>query len=298
MRTTLAPASLPGGPLRHEDGLVLLGSCFSDGVGNRLRHAGHSVCMNPFGTLYNPASCSASIRRITNGDLMDATDLSWCKRQQHWFSFETSAVHAGETPEACIASVNAALVDAQARLQTAACLFLTLGSAWAYVRRDTGAIVANCHRQPQRDFERRLLGVDEVLTHVCAAVDAARALTPSIRVVLTVSPVRHLREGAVESSRSKAHLLAAVHAACELERGCSYVRDRHCMLLYARVGNTACSYKRVVDSARSLHARVRLHALTSAWRTVHALACARRTLHARSGARWAVGGRREATAAW
>lgn len=204
----------PGPTLAHADPVLLLGSCFSIEMGERLSSAGHNAMCNPLGTIFNPDSLATTLKRLSSGALVTPDDLLWCERQRHFFHWEvgTSLVHPER--DGAVDAINARLAAGSAQLQRSRCLFLTLGSAWAYALPD-GRIVANCHRQPHTTFSRRLLTVPEATTAVLSAVGAARRANPSLRVVLTVSPVRHWREGAVESSRSKAHLIAAAHAAVE-----------------------------------------------------------------------------------
>ena len=197
--------------LRHEQSLLLLGSCFSEGVGDRLRATGHDALSNPLGTLFSPASIRRATELIADGS--DAA--AWAaprfdERTELHYTFDAGTAVPPPTREACEAAMADALARGHAQLQRSACLFVTLGSAWTYVRE--GSVVANCHRQPQADFERRLWGVGECADELRGCIDASRAVGGSgLRVVVTVSPVRHWREGAVESSRSKAHLLAAAH---------------------------------------------------------------------------------------
>ena len=209
---TSVPIAPAPRPLSHEDGLLLLGSCFSSDVGSRLAHLGHPTLSNPLGTLYNPSSLRRCLEWFADGTLPTESELAYCSRRDVYFSFDAGTSHARETPDECVASLGRALTDGRESLLAARALFLTLGSAWAYDR--NGRIVANCHRQPQGEFTRTLLSPQQVEAHVLGAVSAARSVNPHVHVVLTVSPVRHWREGAVESSRSKAHLISAAHAAC------------------------------------------------------------------------------------
>ena len=181
---------------------------------------GHECTINPLGTTFNPAALANTLERLSTGTLLSTDDIRYCERTQLFYSFEAGTVHVHEDRDECTASINAALTDARIALASSSALFLTLGSAWAYAHPDgptaCDGIVLNCHRQPQAEFARRLMPVDDVEMYLSRALAAARALNPSLRrMVVTVSPVRHWREGAVASSRSKAHLLAAAHAACE-----------------------------------------------------------------------------------
>ena len=212
---TIVPVPAQSPLLRHADKITFLGSCFSDEVGSRLQGVGHVTTINPLGTIFNPVSLMRAVELF--GCDAPNLDVRFCKRQQHFYSFDagTSLVHEEEAE--CRTALSQGLAEGQHALQSSAALFLTLGSAWAYAHGNK--IVANCHRQPQADFERRLLGVDRIESAVLQTVDLARSMNPDIRVVLTVSPVRHSREGFVESSRSKAHLLTAAHAVCEKRAG-------------------------------------------------------------------------------
>ena len=207
--------------LAHGEPLLLLGSCFAQSIGERLHASGHPATFNPLGIMYNPTSLRQSLEHLVAGGIDDAS-LRWCPDQELHFSFETHSSLARPTREAAQASVGAATRSGHDALRRSACLFLTVGSAWAYEHRELGRVVANCHRQPSDQFERRLLGVAEATDELRRAVAVARTFDASLPVVLTVSPVRYWREGAVPSARSKAHLLAAVHAVVEETAGVSY----------------------------------------------------------------------------
>lgn len=220
-------APLSGARLRHTDALTLLGSCFADQVGGRLHDAGHSTCINPLGVVYNPVSLGCTISRLARSSPvereMTADELHWCERQGIHFSFHASTRHSHELRDECLRSLNEAIERGHRALRSSTVLYLTLGSAWAYTLRDSGLVVANCHRQPQDRFERLLLSVASIEESLRDAIEAARRLNPTLRVVLTVSPVRHWREGAVASSRSKAHLLTATHSVVDsMPRAVSY----------------------------------------------------------------------------
>ena len=221
-RTTVPVPSVAAPRLRHKDRIFLIGSCFSDEVGSRLGRFGHPVLVNPLGTMFNPASLERTISWLASDEKATSADVLWCDRQEVHFCFDagTSLVH--ESQAGCVRVLNDALDEARLPLRDCGALFLTLGSAWAYRLKGSGKIVANCHKQPQDAFVRSLLSVGAVEQHVRSAIHAARRVIPKVRVVLTVSPVRHWREGAVESSRSKAALLSAAHAVVESEPDTHY----------------------------------------------------------------------------
>ncbi|KAL1507067.1 hypothetical protein AB1Y20_007928 [Prymnesium parvum] len=215
---TALPVRPRSPPLAHGDVLLLLGSCFATDVGERLHLAGHPSLYNPLGTMFNPVSIGRTVRRLAGARLFQAEDLQWCEQQEHYFCYEAGARYTHPDAGACLTQLNEAVGRGHAQLMRSECLFLTLGSAWVYTLRSTETVVANCHRQPQQAFHRSILSPSDVAVHLNDAVAAARAVNPGIRIVLTVSPVRHWREGPVESSRSKAHLLAAAHQVVEADR--------------------------------------------------------------------------------
>ena len=212
---TMVPVAPMRPPLEHSQPLFFLGSCFSSEVSARLQARGHQTTSNPLGTLYNPVSIAQTVERLASGRQLVSSDLSFCERQRHYFSFEAGTAHAAEDPDECLASLNSAIVSGHEALLSSASLFLTMGTAWAYVHRSSGRTVANCHRQPHATFDRQLLSVPNIERRLLDAVRTAQDANPGLRVVLTVSPVRHTKEGATASSRSKAHLLAAVHGVCD-----------------------------------------------------------------------------------
>ena len=171
--------------------------------------------------MYNPTSLRQSLEHLVASRIPDAS-LRWCANQEVYYSFETHSNLARPTRGDAQATVSAAARSGHDALRRSACLFLTVGSAWAYEHRELGRVVANCHRQAGDQFDRRLLSVAEATDELRRAVDVARTFDASLPIVLTVSPVRYWREGAVPSARSKAHLLAAVHTVAEETAGVSY----------------------------------------------------------------------------
>ena len=168
--------------------------------------------------MYGPTALRQSLEHLVAGSVDE--DMHWCPKQELYYSFETHTSLARPSSEEAREAVDAAARAGHDGLRRASCVFLTLGSAWAY--QHSGRVVANCHRQPQQLFEKRLLGVEEATDELRRAVRLARTFDASLPLVLTLSPVRYWREGAVESSRSKAHLLAALHTVVDETPGVSY----------------------------------------------------------------------------
>lgn len=204
------PAPFSLGP---ESRALFLGSCFAENIGERLRQGSIDALVNPsHGIVYNPLSLAATLERIASAVPYSPSDLHACERDPaRLISWEHHSRFGGrEGRDAELGRINGALAQAHAHLRSCDVLFLTLGTAWAFTR--GGLIVNNCHKQPAAMFERQLVSVDNAAAALERAVRAARAVAPpGLRVVLTVSPVRHWKDGPVDNSLSKATLLVTAH---------------------------------------------------------------------------------------
>lgn len=194
-------------PVDYATGIVSLGSCFSDEIGTLLCDSGFHIERNPFGTLYNPASVASGLRRImydveiVPGDLVEHEGL--------WHSWHHHGSFSRPTAEECLEACNSRIHQAHQALKEASVLLLTFGSAWTYSLAD-GGIVANCHKLPQSMFVRRRMSVDDIVDLWRPLLDELHVCFPSLNVVLTVSPIRHIGDGAHGNQLSKSTLLLAV----------------------------------------------------------------------------------------
>ena len=184
---------------------MLLGSCFADSIGEKMSAAGLGVCVNPFGTLYNPASILSAVRRLDSQALfVDADCVPMGAGAGRICSFEHHTSFARQTPEEFLQNANAKLLDARAFWQSCDTLILTLGTS--FVWRHDGRVVSNCLKRPAKEFTRRMLTVQESLE----CLRSIASSHPEKRLILTVSPIRHLGDGAHANTISKSSLLLAV----------------------------------------------------------------------------------------
>lgn len=194
------------GLINHRQPIVMLGSCFTDNIGQQLRRRLFDVAINPFGTLYNPDSILDAVSRIVNREYVTDNDIfesngifhSWA----HHSSF--SARTAGELIE----KANRQIDFAHEKLRHASALIVTLGTAYAYRLKADGRTVANCHKQPAAMFDRYMCR----FSNIKLLRDSICRINRNIHVIATVSPIRHLAEGAHDNALSKAHLLTAIDA--------------------------------------------------------------------------------------
>ncbi len=199
-------ANLPR--LKHADRLMLLGSCFAAEMGERLLDTKFSCNVNPYGVLYNPLSISAALREIKAGKSYGAGDLFLFRELWH------SPMHHGDfsstDKEKVLEAINTRLQEAHAVFSQLDCLLLTLGTAWVYESKETGRVVSNCHKQPEAKFTRRKLSADEIVLDYKDLLSDVWLRNPKLKVLFTVSPIRHVRDGLHANNLSKATLLLAV----------------------------------------------------------------------------------------
>lgn len=198
-------------PLRAGDEIMVLGSCFADETGRRLAECGLDVCVNPFGTLYNPVSVCNSISRLQCGvpfTREDCVEMGAGAGLVCSFSHHTS--FARPTQEAFLEHANAALETASARWKSASKVLITLGTAWCWRHLPEGEIVSNCLKRPAGEFSRERLTVPQTAALLKSLVQRY----PDKFFVFTVSPIRHLSDGAHGNQVSKSILLLALEEVC------------------------------------------------------------------------------------
>lgn len=201
--------------LSYSDGVVLLGSCFADNMGARMTDAGFDVCVNPFGTLYNPVSLGNAVARLESGTPFTVADcVEMGAGAGLVCSFHHHTSFARKTPEEFLEAANASLAAAHAHWRRAGLVILTLGTAYCFRHLESGLVVSNCLKRPAREFSRDRLSVNETESILRGLTDRF----PDKRFILTVSPIRHMGDGAHANQLSKGTLLLAADAVADGER--------------------------------------------------------------------------------
>ena len=201
-RTEISLTPLAEG-IDHSAKIFALGSCFAESISERLVRAKFSVTTNPFGVLFNPLSIASAIERLSDTRAFAVCDIR--EGREGFFSFDAHSSLDGKTHTEIFANLNKAVAQGSKALHDAEWVILTFGTAWVYERE--GKVVANCHKQPAKEFERRRLSVEEIVERYKTLFEG---VLRDKRVILTVSPVRHLGDGLQENSLSKAILRLAV----------------------------------------------------------------------------------------
>ena len=194
--------------------LAFFGSCFADNISALFAERKFNVLANPFGTVYNPVSLASQIKAIADGKVFGEEDVFQDTRCDGlWHCWDAHSSLSGATKEECIGKLNAAATQARDFLQKASVIFITLGSAFVYYLKNSGKPAANCHRQDPRQFERRLISVDEAAEATQRIVALLRDMNRNARIVFTVSPIRHKGDGAHGNNLSKATVLLGIEKA-------------------------------------------------------------------------------------
>lgn len=202
--------------ITHSSRIFALGSCFAESISERLSRAKFSVTTNPFGVLFNPLSIAGAIDRLADTKAFAVCDIR--EGREGFFSFDAHSSLDGKTQTEIFANLNRAVAQGSKALDEADWVILTFGTAWVYERE--GKVVANCHKQPSAQFERRRLSVEEIVERYTTLFEG---VLRDKRVVLTVSPVRHLGDGLQENGVSKAILRVAVDELCrKFENACYF----------------------------------------------------------------------------
>lgn len=196
--------------IAHDHRLLALGSCFADEMGERMRADKFDVMVNPFGVLYNPASIAALLLRALSERPYTTDSPELFSKGELWHSWMHHSSFSAPTREALLQKMNATMAAVGQRLREADWLIVTFGSSYVYRLQATDMLVANCHKQPDALFVRSRMAAYDIVDQWTPLLQLLRSVNPRLKVLFTVSPIRHRRDGLHENQLSKAELLLAV----------------------------------------------------------------------------------------
>jgi len=196
------------GQMDYSKSMMLFGSCFSENIGQKLIDLKFDVDMNPFGILYNPESIANSLRILLEKRAFTEDDLF--QDQGLWNSFFHHSRFSDVDQSAALEKINSRISSSHEFLKKADFLVITFGTSWVYELKKTGKIVSNCHKIPATEFKRFRLEVSHITNVYKELLEQIRVFNPKLKVIFTVSPIRHWKDGAVENQLSKATLLLAI----------------------------------------------------------------------------------------
>jgi hypothetical protein len=206
----------------YEKKNVFIGSCFTENVGNKMAALKYETDINPFGILYNPVSVANSIDFLIQNKTFEKSDL--IQYENLWHSFFHHGKFSSPDAEKAVLQINNRIKYSSEFLKNTDFLFITFGTAWVYRYAKSGLIVSNCHKIPAKEFIRQRLEVDEIAEMYNQLLSKLWKFNPSLKIIFTVSPIRHWKDGALENQRSKSILLLAIDKIIEKfeKNRCSY----------------------------------------------------------------------------
>jgi len=187
---------------------MFIGSCFASTMGSKMQMGRMPVIINPSGAVFNPVSVCNTIDTILSQEEFIKEDL-YC-HEDTYLSFYHYTDFSSDDPEKVLEKINKNSKEAYAFLKSARFLFITFGTARVYRLKATGQIVSNCHKLPQNQFAPELLSVNDIVILWKNMLDRLNSLFPQLKVVFTISPVRHWKDGAHGNQISKSILFLAV----------------------------------------------------------------------------------------
>ncbi len=193
--------------IEYSSKILTLGSCFSENIGIKLKNGCFDVDINPFGVLFNPVSISESIELLLQKKVFTDNDLF--RHNSLWGSFTHSTLFSDSSAEKCLHKINSRVNIASKNLHICDYLIITFGTAWIYKLADNGKIVANCHKLPTTKFIRKRLTANEISETYSKLITNLQAINPKLKIIFTVSPVRHWKDGPTENNISKGIILQA-----------------------------------------------------------------------------------------
>ncbi|MBS1496450.1 MAG: GSCFA domain-containing protein [Bacteroidetes bacterium] len=212
--------------INHRHKLLLMGSCFTENIGDKLIQHKFSVLQNPNGILFNPVSVADALQNYMQNHTIAGSDLFYLNEAYH--SWQHHSRFSSPQQNDAVIAINKKTEEAHQFLKQADFILITFGSAWVYEltekadNKNNNIVAANNHKAPADWFRRRLLSSPEVENLLDTLINDLKKFNPALHIIFTISPVRHLREGFIENNRSKAVLINAVHTVVEKYDTVSY----------------------------------------------------------------------------
>lgn len=206
--------------IQHQHSLLLIGSCFTEHIEKKLSAVKFNCNSNPFGIVFNPKSIADSLTRILEKNYFTESDLM--ETGEKWISLETHTALSKSSKEELLSALNNLIDQWHLHLSKAHWLILTFGTAHYYQYNQTGNAVANCHKLPAQAFTKKTSDPSQIATAYTTVLEKLHQLNPSLTILFTVSPVKHLRDGVIQNNLSKAILTVSVHEIIRKNKNCFY----------------------------------------------------------------------------
>lgn len=206
--------------ISYSDKILFIGSCFSEEIGNKLQELKFNVLQNPNGILYDPLSIADALFSYIENKPFEGENLF--ESNGLWHSWKHHSIFSGISKNEVLNKINSSQLCAHAFLKQANVIIITLGTAFNYQLKADLKNVANCHKVPAAHFEKKLIPTDKIISGLLSVLTACEKLNPDLRIIFTVSPVKHVKDGVIENNRSKARLIDSVQSIVEQKQNSFY----------------------------------------------------------------------------
>jgi hypothetical protein len=212
--TTAVPISKSKFPIDYQSKIMAFGSCFAENMARKFDYYKFQNSCNPFGILFHPLAIENAISRALHLELFEEKELFFNNERWHNFDIHSDLSHSDK--EELLNEINNLLATTNQNLREASHVIITYGTAWVYRDKQTNKWVANCHKVPQQNFDKELLSVSALEKSIQNTVKLIEKVNPNCKIIFTISPVRHLKDGFIENQRSKSNLIAALHSTIDI----------------------------------------------------------------------------------
>ncbi len=206
---TKIPLKKTENTINYNSNLLLIGSCFSENIGKKLDYFKYNSKVNPFGILFNPKAIEQFLSFVVEQKVFTENDIFY--HNERWHCFDAHSNLSSTNKDELLNNLNENITSTNQQLKNASHVIITLGTAWVYKHLKTDKIVANCHKVSQKEFSKEILSVDEISESLKNIDNLLRSVNENITIIYTISPIRHIKDGFIENTRSKSHLISAVH---------------------------------------------------------------------------------------
>ncbi|MFD0932588.1 GSCFA domain-containing protein [Psychroflexus salinarum] len=211
--TTEVPVKTSPYPIDYNSSLLCLGSCFAEHISRKLEFYKFNVTSNPFGILFHPEAILNVLEKAVKDEEFTSDDVF--QHNEKWQSLFSHSRLSRNSSTETLAVLNSAKRELKVASEEATHVIITLGTSFIYKHKSTNLGVANCHKLPQDHFEKELTSIEELKNILSRLISSFGMMQPDAKLIFTISPVRHIKDGIVENQRSKAHLISALHEVLE-----------------------------------------------------------------------------------
>lgn len=208
--TTQVPISKYENLMDYNSIIMSLGSCFAENMSEKFSYFKFQNAVNPFGIIFNPISIETIVLRIRNKTEFTEKDIFF--HDGLWHCYEVHSALSKPDKEDYLDYLNQMLQQSYNSLVAATHLIITYGTSWVYRNKESGRIVANCHKVPQNEFDKEMVSIDSIQKSIENTINTIHEINPKCSFIFTISPVRHTKDGFVENQRSKSHLIASLQS--------------------------------------------------------------------------------------